>query len=91
MELSMGQRDRFGENQFTVYEVDDGVNGTVLYYLSDLRANGWSISNEGAQAAERSGNPNFFFASREDRELSVYVEPLEHGGSMVTFHQKPLQ
>jgi len=89
--FSMGQKDRYGQNQFAVYEVDDAVNGTVLYYLSDLRANGWAISDEVIQAAERSGNPNFFFASREDRELSVYVDELPHGGCMVTFHQKPLQ
>lgn len=87
--FSMGQRDRFGENQFVVYEVNDEVRGTVLYYLSDLRANGWSISDEVKQAAERSGNPNFFFAHRGDRELSIYVEPRKYGGCMVTFHQKP--
>ena len=28
--FSMGQRDRFGENQFVVYEVNDEVQGTIL-------------------------------------------------------------
>ncbi len=89
--FSMAQEDGYGANQFAVYQVDDGVQGTLLYYLSDLRANGWAISDEVVQGAARSGYPNYLFASRGDRELDVYIDPSPDGGTVVTFHQKQIQ
>ncbi len=69
--LSMGQKDDFASSKITVYRVDDNLDSTIIYYLSDLRGNGWEIPESVVQALKKKNEKRFIYAKKGDR--SVYI------------------
>ncbi len=69
--MSMVQADEFASSKAVVYRVDDNLDSVIIYYLADLRGNGWEIPESVIIAAEKSNEKRFIFARKGDR--SVYI------------------
>ncbi len=69
--MSIAQMDDFARSKMVTYRVDDNLDSTIIYYLSDLRANGWEIPESVVQALEKKGEKRFIYARKGDR--AVYI------------------
>ncbi len=69
--LSIYQMDDYSESKAVVYRVDDNLDSVIIYYLADLRGNGWEIPESVVAAAEKANEKRFVFARKGDR--SVYI------------------
>ncbi len=69
--LSLAQADNFASSRVVVYRVDDNLDSVIIYYLSDLRGNGWEIPESVVRGIEKSGEKRFIYARKGDR--SVYI------------------
>lgn len=69
--LSMAQADDFASSKVVIYRVDDNIDSVIIYYISDLRGNGWEIPESVVQAVQKSGEKRFIYAKKGER--SVYI------------------
>ncbi len=69
--LSMAQSDDYSSSKITVYRVDDNLDSTIIYYVSDLRGNGWQIPESVVEALEKQKEKRFIYAKKDGR--SVYI------------------
>ncbi len=69
--LSLAQMDSFSSSKMVAYRVDDNLDSTIIYYLSDLRGNGWEIPDSVVQALAKKGEKRFIYAKKGNR--SVYI------------------
>ncbi|MCK7540909.1 MAG: hypothetical protein MZV63_63465 [Marinilabiliales bacterium] len=73
--FSMTQNDRWGMNAIvTCTKSAANPDAVTLYYLSDLALREWNIPESARTAIEKAKTPGYIFATRRDRELSVFVE-----------------
>jgi len=86
--LSMKQEDRFGRNNVVSYYVEEKVPAVLIYYLSDLRANDWKISESAMRGAYKAEKPNYIFAKKDGRILNVFITKEKEGGTIATFMEK---
>jgi hypothetical protein len=86
--LSMKQEDRFGRNNIVSYYIAEKTPAVLIYYLSDLRANNWEISESAIKGMYKAERPNYIYAKKEGRELNVFLTEDDDGGTIATFMGK---
>lgn len=69
--LSLAQQDNYTSSKLVAYRVDDNIDSVIIYYLSDLRGNGWEIPESTVKASVKAGEKRFIYARKGDR--SVYI------------------
>jgi len=82
--LSMAQADKWGMAATLIYRVDDTPSNTSIYYLADLRGNGWSIPDAAIKGAHRAGYENTIFARKGSRQLTILFGRTEDDTTLVT-------
>lgn len=86
--LSMMQEDKFGRNNVVSYYIEEKVPAVLIYYLSDLRANNWEISESAIKGSYKAEKPNFIYAKKGNRTLNVFLTEQNEGGTIATFMEK---
>ncbi len=82
--LSLAQADKWGMAATLVYAVDDTPANTSIYYLADLRGNGWSIPDAAIKGAKQAGYENTLFARKGSRQLTILFGRTEDDTTLVT-------
>ena len=67
-----------------VYEGEGSVNGTILFYRSRMKDEGWNPDKTFDETMKKNTSDNLLFYTRKGRECTIHINRDESTGNIVT-------